>query len=122
MSTSPSAALFEGLSESTFLTLAQAAALLPGRRVGRHMSPRVLYHWAWRGVRGVRLKTTRIGQRHVVRVADLRDFLDEISPRSTLPEPRSIPRAQERQRARRAELARRAAEIALGLAPSKARR
>lgn len=115
MSTSPSAPLFDGIDESTFLTLAQAASLLPGRRVGRPMAARAILRWVIKGVRGHRLKTTRIGMRHVVRVADLREFLDAIAPRSNWPEPRRpSPRATERRRERRAELARRAAEMIFG--------
>lgn len=120
MSTSPFAPLFEGLDESAFLTLAQAASLLPGRRPGKRMSSRVLLRWVISGVRGHRLKTIRIGMRHVVRVADLRDFLDAIAPKSSWPERLPNPRLTERQRARRAEMMHRAAAILLGV-PEKGR-
>ncbi|TWT86244.1 hypothetical protein Mal64_37830 [Pseudobythopirellula maris] len=54
-----------------YLTLAQAAAELPGRP---HLS--TLHRWRLRGVRGVRLRTCVVGGRRFTTHRWLRDFRD----------------------------------------------
>src|SRR5688572_24604688 len=105
--------LFAGRRDDELLTLAEVASLLPGRRRGRSMSPRVLLRWALGGLRGQRLRTLRIGQRHVVAVGELRRFLAATAPGGATSEVRTSAAAEQRLRARRAALARHAAEEAL---------
>src|SRR5262245_39515332 len=64
--------LLAGLDDNLVLSL-DAAKLLPGRKPGKRMNARVMLRWVIAGVRGHRLRTLRIGQRHVVRIADLRE-------------------------------------------------
>ena len=54
------------------------AELVPLREVAALLAYPVslttLYYWASHGCRGVRLKTTRVGNRHYVRPSDLEKF------------------------------------------------
>lgn len=62
------------LLDRRYLTLKEAAAILPGRP---HVSS--LHRWRTRGVRGVRLCTQLAGGRRVVEIAELERFLDAVS-------------------------------------------
>lgn len=62
---------------------------------GRGVHPATIARWATRGVRGVRLQTTRLGGRRLVTIAAIRDFLDQLNgTNSTLPSPGDVSRRQ----------------------------
>ncbi len=63
---------------SQYLTLPQAAALLPPRN-GRRVSTPTIWRWASKGVRGVRLRTLRFGRAIVTTAADLERFGRELA-------------------------------------------
>ncbi len=52
-----------------------------------------VFRWAGKGVRGIRLPTTRIGGRTGVTPQDLRRFLDALNPQNGSPEPADAVRA-----------------------------
>jgi len=58
------------------MTLAEAARTLPGRP-----SLSTLHRWRTRGLRGVRLRTSKCGGRRVVSAADLEAFFAEVTLR-----------------------------------------
>ncbi|MCC7389830.1 MAG: DUF1580 domain-containing protein [Phycisphaerales bacterium] len=47
--------------DDELLTLAQAATLIPSRRVGRSTAASTLFRWARHGLRGVRLEVIQLG-------------------------------------------------------------
>ena len=57
----------------TYLTLAQAAKLIPTSG-GKPPSTMTIYRWATRGVNGIRLKHMRFGRRICVTNEDLAEF------------------------------------------------
>jgi len=59
-----------------WLTLAQAARLLPTRP-----APSTLWRWARKGVRGVHLEYRRLGGKIVVTEQGIRHFMDELTKR-----------------------------------------
>jgi hypothetical protein len=59
-----------------WLTLAQAARLLPTRP-----APSTLWRWARKGVRGVHLEYRRLGGKIVVTEEAIRHFMDELTKR-----------------------------------------
>jgi hypothetical protein len=62
------------LQRDQYLSLAQAAALLPGRP---HIS--TLHRWRTRGVRGVRLSTILIGGQRRVALTELHRFIETVT-------------------------------------------
>ena len=104
--------LLSGAADDELLTLGEWAKILPGRgrRARRGMSARVVLRHIIAGVRGHRLRSQRVGARHMVLGRNLREHLAAIAPGADRPAPR--PSAM-RLRARRAALARRAASEAL---------
>lgn len=116
-STSPAptcADLLAGRSDHVLLTLADWASVLPGRRRGRSLDARTLLRWVLAGCRGHRLRSRRIGQRHVVIGLHLRAFLAAIAPADVAAPSAPTHRGQ----ARRARAARQAAARALGMEKS----
>lgn len=59
---------------STFIPLAEVAKQLPGRP---HVS--TLHRWTTKGVRGVKLETTRVGSRVYVTQEAIERFLAELN-------------------------------------------
>src|SRR5687767_7252563 len=59
------------LLQDQYLTLNEAAALLPGRP---HIS--TLHRWRTRGVRGIKLRTVLIGGHRHVSIAELHRFIE----------------------------------------------
>ena len=57
---------------NTILTLAQAAKLLPYRP-----HPNTLWRWSSRGLRGVKLKTFKVGRSHCTTAELLTQFIRE---------------------------------------------
>ena len=49
------------LQTEELITLADAAALIPRRRMGRPAHPSTLFRWADAGLRGIRLETIQVG-------------------------------------------------------------
>ncbi len=72
---SPPAAKLDG---AKYLTLAQAARLLPTKP-----APSTLWRWARKGVRGVHLEYRRLGGKIVVTEQGIRCFMDELTRRDT---------------------------------------
>lgn len=62
------------ISENRFLTLAQAAKLIPGRP-----SIPTVARWIYRGYKGVRLESWRSGRKRVTSVEAINRFLKEIN-------------------------------------------
>ncbi len=62
----------EKRSTKTILTLAQAAQLLPHRP-----NPHTLWRWSSRGLRGVKLKTFKVGRSHCTTAELLAQFIRE---------------------------------------------
>ncbi len=58
----------------TYFSLSQAASRLPGRP---HVS--TLHRWTTKGVRGVKLETTRVGSRVFVTQEAIQRFLNELN-------------------------------------------
>lgn len=100
--TSRSAAeyLLRGLPDHQVLTVLDVASLLPGKRRGTRINSRVVERWIRRGLRGHRLRSCRLGSRYLVRVADLRTFLDAIAAPDRPPS-RGERRREERRSAER---------------------
>lgn len=59
-----------------FITLAQAARLIPGREPGRKISIDSIWRWCIRGVRGVRLRSVLIGGRRFTTRQWLLEFIE----------------------------------------------
>lgn len=95
----------DSLSTGGYLTLAEAAAQLPGRP---HLS--TIHRWRLRGVRGVRLRTCLVGGRRFTRPEWLRQF---IVASSEAGDQHAVPRTEP---ARDREKAIRAAEAELDAA------
>lgn len=62
-----------------FLTLAEAARLLPKRRAGKSISAQSLWRWCAQGFQGVRLEHLRIGRNIYVTRAALIKFGEAIA-------------------------------------------
>ena len=62
------------LDDAKYLTLAQAARLLPTKP-----APSTLWRWARKGVRGVHLEYRRLGGKIVVTEQGIRCFMDELT-------------------------------------------
>lgn len=95
----------------TYLTLAEAARLLPSSKSGRPVSIPTIWRWCVHGINGVRLEHLRFGKRIVVTAEALDAFGKALAEAATLPrEPRKYrPRARTpEQRARAIEAARKA--------------
>lgn len=67
------------LSKEEALTLAQAAARLPGRK-GQHPHPATVGRWCERGIRGVRLESIAVGGTVFTSAEALGRFLARLNP------------------------------------------
>lgn len=86
------------------IPLAEAAKRLPGRP---HVS--TLHRWRTRGVRGIRLRTMKIGGRRVVALSDLEDFVAAVTAASDGERP-AAPRSS-KQGQRQRDIAKAEAEL-----------
>jgi hypothetical protein len=60
-----------------YLTLAEAAKLIPGRRAGKRISKDTIWRWCLRGVaNGLRLKSVLIGGQRCTTRTWLQEFID----------------------------------------------
>ena len=63
-----------------YLTLTEAAKLIPGRVPGKRMAVGTIWRWCRRGVRnGIRLKSVLIGQQRFTTRAWLQEFIDALT-------------------------------------------
>ena len=63
-----------------YLTLTEAAKLIPGRQPGKRMSVGTIWRWCRRGVRnGIRLKSVLIGQQRYTTREWLQEFIDSLT-------------------------------------------
>jgi len=60
---------------SSLIPLGQAAALFPILRDGKRPSPNLIWRWATRGTRGVKLAAWRVGRTLVTSESAVRDFI-----------------------------------------------
>lgn len=73
---------FHELDDDLLLRPAEAVRLLPRAHGEKSLHPSCISRWAQRGVSNrrtgevIKLRTRRIGRRTLVRVRDLRDFMD----------------------------------------------
>ena len=63
-----------------YLTLTEAAKLIPGRVPGKRMAVGTVWRWCRRGVRnGIRLKSVLIGQQRYTTREWLQEFIDAVT-------------------------------------------
>jgi Protein of unknown function (DUF1580) len=63
-----------------YLTLTEAAKLIPGRQPGKRMAVGTIWRWCKRGVRdGIRLKSVLIGQQRYTTREWLQEFIDALT-------------------------------------------
>ena len=94
--------------EFDYLTLTEAAGLIPGRNAGRKLSVDTIWRWCLRGVGGgIRLKSVMIGGRRFTKRQWLEEF---IAARSVLSEAESNLTPMLRTTNQRAAAAKRASE------------
>ncbi len=67
------------LLKEDLLTLSQAAALVPRRRLGRKCSVGCLHRWAVRGLRGHRLRIVQVGGTRCTSRQELHRFFQTLS-------------------------------------------
>jgi hypothetical protein len=80
------------MSSTTYLSLSEAASLLPGRP---HIS--TLHRWRLRGVHGVKLVTAKVGGRRMVAAEELDRFIESVTAAAD-GEPQPVRTARQRQR------------------------
>lgn len=68
------------LAAERFITMVEAASMLPRLRAGRPVHPSTVTRWALRGSRGRRLRSVRIGATLCTTATWLSEFISEISP------------------------------------------
>ena len=74
-----------------YLTLTEAAKLIPGRRPGKRISVGTLWRWCNRGVQnGMRLRSVLIGQQRYTTREWLQEFIDAVT-QAAEPEGRKTP-------------------------------
>jgi hypothetical protein len=66
------------------ITLAEAAALLPGRRPGCRLAVNTLHRWCVRSVRGVQLRSQLVGGHRMTSRTWLAEFLAAVNDRSSV--------------------------------------
>jgi hypothetical protein len=72
-----------------YMTLSEAAKLIPGRKPGRRVSTDTVWRWCLRGVsNGLRLKSVLIGGQRCTTRRWLQEFIEA---RSLLSEPEAVP-------------------------------
>lgn len=106
--------LLAGRADHVVLPIPTWASILPGRRRGRGMHARALLRWHVAGVRGHKLRTRRIGMRHICDGLSLRLFLEAVEAQTDGVAPVPTPRTTARRHTSRAAVAREAAARALG--------
>jgi hypothetical protein len=63
-----------------YLTLTEAAKLIPGREPGKRISVGTIWRWCKRGVRnGIRLQSVLIGQQRYTTKLWLQEFIDAVT-------------------------------------------
>jgi hypothetical protein len=67
------------LLEKEGLTLAEAAALLPGRKPGKRLYVNTVWRWCVKGLRGVRLRSVLIGGQRLTTRRWLQEFIQAMS-------------------------------------------
>jgi len=89
-----------------FLSLVEAAKLLPGRRPGKRISVGTLWRWCQRGLQnGVRLRSVLVGGQRCTRREWLEDFIKALSEAAPEPDGRPIKLRTPEQRRRASERA-----------------
>lgn len=93
--------------DQEFLTLTEAAKLIPGRKEGERVSVGTVWRWCLRGLRnGIKLKSVLIGGQRCTTRQWLQDFIEAINPSaSSSSQPTATPRTP-LQRERESERAR----------------
>ena len=72
------AAKSKSVEEFDYLTLIEAARLIPGRDVGRKLSVDTIWRWCLRGVgEGIRLKSVIIGGRRFTKRQWMQEFIED---------------------------------------------
>jgi hypothetical protein len=67
--------------DQEFLTLTEAAKLIPGRKEGERVSVGTVWRWSLRGLRnGIKLKSVLIGGQRCTTRQWLQDFIEAINP------------------------------------------
>ena len=84
------------------LSLPEAAALFPRRRVGSKVSTTTLWRWYTRGSRGVRLEVARVGGQVYTTRDAIRDFILARSVPGVAPVPQGPSPRTRSERARKA--------------------
>jgi hypothetical protein len=67
------------LLETEGLTMAEAAALLPGRKPGKRLYVNTVWRWCVKGLRGVRLRSVLIGGQRLTTRRWLQEFIQGMS-------------------------------------------
>lgn len=67
------------LRKEELITLAEAAKLLPRRRLGKKCSVSCLHRWATRGLRGERLRVVQVGGVRCTSIEELDRFFAALS-------------------------------------------
>jgi hypothetical protein len=67
------------LLEEEGLTLAEAAALLPGRKPGKRLYVNTVWRWCVKGLRGVRLRSVLVGGQRLTTRRWLQEFIQAMS-------------------------------------------
>jgi Protein of unknown function (DUF1580) len=96
------------LSEDDFryLTLAEAAKLIPGRHAGQRVSIPTMWRWCVRGVHnGIRLQSVLVGGRRCTTRRWVQNFIDAMTRASPIPAPDSMKLRTPSQRHRASERA-----------------
>lgn len=65
-----------------YLTIPEAASICPSGR-GGHVDPMTIRNWMKRGIRGVVLKSYKIGGARVTTRADIDQFIETLSRRNS---------------------------------------
>lgn len=73
-------------SQEELISLAEAAKMLPRRRMGKRPHVATLYRWSVRGVRGVRLETCQVGSTRCTSRQALTRFIQRLSQQSAVAE------------------------------------
>lgn len=76
-----------------YITLTQAAKLVPGRKPGKGVSEETVWRWCLRGVRnGIRLKSEMVGGHRCTTRQWLQEFIEALNEKqsgTTSPQPRT---------------------------------
>jgi hypothetical protein len=71
---------------TAYVTLTEAAKLIPGRASGRRVSVTTLWRWCIRGVHGVRLRSVLVGGHRCTTRTWLQEFIEAITSAAEPPE------------------------------------